>query len=99
MTIVQSVHTFTFFQVVALARREDRLNELAKSLEGKPGKLVPFKADVTVEEEILKAFKWTEENLGPVSVLVNNAGTARNTSLISGKYFKIYNLLLLFEKI
>lgn len=70
--------------MVALARREDRLKDLSKALEDKPGKLLPFKADVTVEDEVLKAFKWTEEHVGHVSILINNAGTVRFATLTSG---------------
>ncbi|KAJ8971429.1 hypothetical protein NQ317_018164 [Molorchus minor] len=61
-------------KVVALARRKERLNELAKKLANKKGKLYPVKTDISKEEDILNAFKWIKENLGPVHILVNNAG-------------------------
>ncbi|KAJ8943722.1 hypothetical protein NQ318_012489, partial [Aromia moschata] len=41
--------------------------------------------DVTKEESILRAFKWVKENVGPVSILVNNAGVFFPRPLISGK--------------
>jgi NADP+-dependent farnesol dehydrogenase len=68
-------------QVVGLARRSERVEELAKKLHGKKGKLHAVKADISKEEDILNAFKWTSDNLGPVHVLVNNAGVAENTNL------------------
>lgn len=71
-----------------MARRKERVEELAKTLQGQPGKLHPFQGDVTKEADILAAFKWTESNLGPVSILINNAGIARNTSLIEGETSK-----------
>ncbi|XP_023310389.1 farnesol dehydrogenase isoform X2 [Anoplophora glabripennis] len=72
-------------QVAALARREDRLAELAKKLSGEKGKLSPIKTDVSNEEEILKAFKWIKENLGPIHILINNAGVGLpNTNAIDG---------------
>lgn len=71
-------------QVVGLARRKERVEALAKSLESKPGKLYPFKADMTKESEILAAFEWTKKTLGPISILVNNAGIIRNTNLAEG---------------
>ncbi|KAJ8964928.1 hypothetical protein NQ317_015394 [Molorchus minor] len=71
-------------EVVALARRKERLDQLAKKLEGKKGKLYPIKTDVSKEEDILNAFKWIKENLGPVHVLVNNAGIVGNTNLSDG---------------
>lgn len=61
-------------QVAALARREDRLVELAEKLSGQKGKLFPVKTDISNEEEILRAFKWIKENLGPIHILINNAG-------------------------
>lgn len=72
------------FQVVALARREDRLKDLQKELESKPGKLYPLRTDITVEEDILQAFKWTQQNLGPVHILVNNAGITKKGTIIDG---------------
>ncbi|KAJ8954344.1 hypothetical protein NQ318_011015, partial [Aromia moschata] len=71
-------------QVVGLARRLDRLEELARKLQGKKGKLHCLKADISKEEDVVNAFKWVRENLGPVHVLVNNAGTARPTTLTDG---------------
>lgn len=61
------------------------MEELAKKLEGKKGKLYPFKADVTKEEDVLAVFKWVKENLGPVHILVNNAGIVISDRLIDGK--------------
>ncbi|KAK4874251.1 hypothetical protein RN001_013611 [Aquatica leii] len=71
-------------KVVGLARRKEKVEEIAKSLEGKSGKLYPYAGDVTKEEDILNCFKWTKENVGPISILINNAGIKRNTNLISG---------------
>ncbi|KAF2902134.1 hypothetical protein ILUMI_04042 [Ignelater luminosus] len=72
--------------VVGLARRKERIEELSKQLEGKRGKLYAYRTDVTKEEDILKAFRWTKDNVGPINILVNNAGIARVTSLIDGNY-------------
>jgi NADP+-dependent farnesol dehydrogenase len=67
--------------VVGLARRVERVEELAKKLQGKKGKLHAVKADISKEEDILNAFKWTSDNVGPVHILVNNAGVAQKTNL------------------
>ncbi|KAJ8964930.1 hypothetical protein NQ317_015396 [Molorchus minor] len=64
-------------KVAALARRQVRLQVLANKLIGKKGKLYPIKADITKEEDILEAFKWVKDNLGPVHILVNNAGIVK----------------------
>lgn len=63
----------------------ERIEKLAKQLEGKKGKLYALKADLTKEDDILKAFEWTKSNLGPVHVLINNAGCAvLTTNLMEG---------------
>ncbi|CAH1371969.1 unnamed protein product [Tenebrio molitor] len=68
-------------QVVGLARRVERVEELAKRLQGKKGKLHACKADISKEQDILNAFKWTSDNVGPVHILVNNAGLTHRTNL------------------
>ncbi|XP_018576828.1 farnesol dehydrogenase [Anoplophora glabripennis] len=71
-------------RVVGLARRKHRIEELAATLEGKPGKLYAYKVDMTKQEEIQEAFKWIKENVGPVHILINNAGINRKTTIIDG---------------
>lgn len=44
-------------------------------------KLYPLKCDVNVEEEVLKSFEWIEENLGAISIMINNAGLLYATTL------------------
>lgn len=72
-------------QVVGVARRKEKIEELANALKDKSGVLYAFKADITKEDEIFAAFKWINKNLGPVSILVNNAGLARNTTIVDGE--------------
>lgn len=60
------------------------MSELAKKLADKSGKLHAVAVDITQEADILKAFKWTTDNLGPVHILINNAGIARPTTIING---------------
>ncbi|KAJ3660775.1 hypothetical protein Zmor_005206 [Zophobas morio] len=81
-------------QVVGLARRSERVEDLAKQLEGKKGKLHAVKTDISKEEDILKAFKWVSDNLGPVHILINNAGIIQQTNLTEGdteKWKKIFD--------
>ncbi|XP_063929818.1 farnesol dehydrogenase-like [Zophobas morio] len=59
--------------VVGLARRSELVEEHAKKISDKKGKLHAFKCDIRKEEDILKAFDWTTKNLGPVHILINNA--------------------------
>lgn len=85
--------------MVGIARRAERIEELSKKLEDRKGKLYAVKADMTNEEDILKAFEWTKNNLGPVHILVNNAGGAvLTTNLIDGDtqlWKKVLNLNVL----
>ncbi|KAJ8943901.1 hypothetical protein NQ318_019509 [Aromia moschata] len=71
-------------KVAGLARRKDRLDELANKLAGKKGKFYPVVTDVSKEEDILRAFAWTKENLGPVHILINNAGIAGRGNVHDG---------------
>lgn len=69
--------------VVGLARRIERIEELKSKISpSTTGVLHSLRCDVTREEDIKQAFKWTTDNLGGVDVLVNNAGIARNFNLI-----------------
>lgn len=70
--------------MVGLARRKHRIEELADKLVGKKGKLYAFEADISKEDDILNAFEWIKKNVGPVHILINNAGTARADLLIEG---------------
>ncbi|TQS40699.1 SDR family oxidoreductase [Cryptosporangium phraense] len=60
------------FQVVLGARRRDRLDELAKELDG-----VAVTLDVTDEASVTAFAEAVEALPGPLKVLVNNAGGAR----------------------
>lgn len=73
-------------KVIAVARRLENLKELAASIKREFNvEVYPMKCDVQQEEEILKVFKWAEEELGGVDVLINNAGVVVNKPII-GKY-------------
>lgn len=61
-------------KVAAAARREDRLVELARGIEDRGGECLPLACDVTRTESIATAIAVAEERLGPLSILVNNAG-------------------------
>lgn len=62
-------------RVVAVARRADRLHDLAEELADCPGHVVPFAGDVTVSSDATAIVDATLEALGGLDVLVNNAGS------------------------
>nr|XP_023013173.1 farnesol dehydrogenase-like [Leptinotarsa decemlineata]XP_023013174.1 farnesol dehydrogenase-like [Leptinotarsa decemlineata] len=70
--------------VVGIARRSDLIDKMASELSDKKGKLYSYKADISKGEEIKLAFQWIIENLGPVQVLVNNAGIHYRQTLLDG---------------
>ncbi|KAJ8926338.1 hypothetical protein NQ314_021306, partial [Rhamnusium bicolor] len=71
--------------VVGVARRSEKIEEISKKLGGNKDKLYAIKADFSKEEDILRTFKWTSENVGPVSILVNNAAVYFHSYLYNGK--------------
>lgn len=60
--------------VAACARRADRLEELVKEIEAAGGRAISVPLDVTDSDSITAAVQATEDRLGLVTVLVNNAG-------------------------
>lgn len=74
-------------QVVGLDKNLDRMQQYADNVankHSKTGNFVPLKCDMTNESDILNSFKFIEENIGPVAILVNNAGLISLNSLIDG---------------
>src|SRR3954469_8630158 len=61
-------------KVAAAARRADRLAELADRLAGDGGPCLPVACDVTDRQSVVAAIATAEDRLGPLSILVNNAG-------------------------
>ncbi|MFI4949225.1 MAG: SDR family NAD(P)-dependent oxidoreductase [Alphaproteobacteria bacterium] len=61
-------------KVAIAARRTDRLAELAQEIEGKGGQALALACDVTKRDSIAAAIAAAEAQIGPLSILVNNAG-------------------------
>lgn len=61
-------------KVVAVARRKERLEQLAKDTKEFTGEVIPFQGDVGNGEEIKDIVKYTLEKYGKIDVLINNAG-------------------------
>lgn len=68
--------------LVLLARRIERLEELKKELEEYDIKVLPIKCDVTNTEEINSATKITEDTFGKVDILVNCAGASKDKGVL-----------------
>ena len=61
-------------KVAIAARRVDRLAALADKIAGDDGRALPVELDVTDAGSVVEAVRIAEEELGPISILVNNAG-------------------------
>jgi NAD(P)-dependent dehydrogenase (short-subunit alcohol dehydrogenase family) len=60
--------------VAVVARSEDQLTETMALIEGEGGRAIALPADVTDQHAVERAVAETERQLGPVDLLVNNAG-------------------------
>jgi NAD(P)-dependent dehydrogenase (short-subunit alcohol dehydrogenase family) len=61
-------------KVALAARRADRLSELAREIEEAGGQSLPIACDVTHSDDVAAAVATAENELGPLTLLVNNAG-------------------------
>lgn len=61
-------------RVALAARRLDRLEELAQEIKAEGGQALPLACDVTRAGDVAAAIAAAEDGLGPLSLLVNNAG-------------------------
>lgn len=82
--------------VIGLARRPEKIEELAKELAEFSGKVHAHKCDVSDLQSIKDAFKWIESKFGFIHILVNNAGVGGNIKIltdddVSGKINDIIN--------
>lgn len=69
-------------RIVAVARRKERLEELAESLKDAPGRVIPFVGDVALEETISGAIDLAVREFGRLDILINNAGIMDDMSPI-----------------
>ncbi|KAH1020388.1 hypothetical protein HUJ04_010057 [Dendroctonus ponderosae] len=67
-----------------IARRVEHVRQHAQELAGEKESLHGYQCDLTKKDEILAAFKKITAELGPISILINNAGTIKMTGIIEG---------------
>lgn len=66
-------------KVAITARRIDRLEKLAADIRASGATAVPAAMDVTERASVASAFDAAEAALGPIDIVVNNAGILRDT--------------------
>ncbi len=60
--------------IIAVARRKERLDALAESLKDEPGKVIPFQGDVSKRETNEAMIDEAVKQFGKLDILINNAG-------------------------
>src|SRR4051794_8627637 len=70
-------------KVVLVSRTERELIETASVIARDGGAALPVVCDVAREDEVARLFREARARFGPVSLLVNNAGTAEAGELAS----------------
>lgn len=63
-------------KVAIAARRTESLGDLARKISADDGRAIPIRLDVTDPDSIAACIETAETELGPVTILVNNAGIA-----------------------
>jgi len=63
-------------KVAVAARRTDSLSDLVRKISAEDGRAIPIRLDVTDPQSISACIATAETELGPITILVNNAGIA-----------------------
>jgi 3-oxoacyl-[acyl-carrier protein] reductase len=71
--------------IAAVARNQEKLDELVKGITAAGGKASAFALDVANEEQIKTVFKDAIAQLGKIDILVNNAGITKDTLIMRMK--------------
>lgn len=69
--------------VIAVARRLEKLEELAGSLKDAEGTIIPFQGDVSNKQDCEAMIDKAVEKFGRLDVLVNNAGVMDNMAAVA----------------
>lgn len=80
--------------VIAVARREERLQELAEKLKEEPGKIVIFSGDISKLEDNEAMIDLAIKEFGKLDVLINNAGVMDDMAPIAQFSDEKYNYVM-----
>jgi 3-oxoacyl-[acyl-carrier protein] reductase len=68
--------------IINYRNNEDAANEARASIETLGRRCVSIRADVSQEEEVQRLFSEATQAIGPITILVNNAGTTRDKLIL-----------------
>lgn len=80
--------------VIAVARRTERLSALKESLKDAPGKLIVFTGDVSKKEDNEAMIDLAVSEFGKLDVLVNNAGVMDDMAAMADVTDEKYELVM-----
>lgn len=80
--------------VVAVARRAERLQELATSLNGALGSIIVCPGDVSKQEDCERMIDLAVEKFGKLDVLVNNAGVMDDMATVANYTNEKYDFVM-----
>lgn len=80
--------------VVAVARRKERLDELAASLANEAGKIVTYVGDVSKTEDCEGMIDACVKEFGKLDVLVNNAGVMDDMATVANATDEKYDYVM-----
>ena len=80
--------------VIAVARRLERLEEIAKEAESFAGKILPYQGDISLEEVNNGMIDYAVKKCGKLDVLVNNAGIMDEFTPIGELTDELYNKVM-----
>lgn len=69
--------------VIGLARRQEKVQEIADAHKTLPGKIHARKCDVSSVEEIKETFQWIEKEFGGLEILINNAAKLKYMNILT----------------
>lgn len=69
--------------VIAIARNEEKLNEVAEHASDLSGKVIPTPLDISNEQALTEKIEKIAEEYEKIDILVNNAGITRDGLLMS----------------
>lgn len=80
--------------VVAVARRKERLDALAQELANEPGKIVVFQGDISRREDNEAMIDLAVKEFGRLDILVNNAGIMDDMGPIGDLTDEMYDRIM-----